>query len=145
MGATMFTKTVETSVAIQAPANKVWAVVGTLEHYKSWNRATLFGRAATPGKLQLMRVRLGALWLPVPVLIRHCDARQGLRWTGGIPGLITGSHYFRVEAGDETHARLVQGEDFSGLLVPVLLPLLDSTLAALYAGINADAKAASEG
>lgn len=140
----MFSKTLETSVVINAPAGKVWSVVGALEHYAGWNRATLFNRAAIPGQFRLMRVRLGILWLPVPVLIRQCDAQQGLRWTGGIPGLITGSHYFRVESQGKNQARLVQGEDFAGLLVPVLLPWLGSTLDALYTGYNADAKAYCE-
>ena len=136
-----FRKTIESATAVDAPAEQVWQVITDLPRYRDWNRATRFNTAPTVGKMQLMMVKLGFLWLPVPVLIQHCDAQQGLRWIGGIPGLITGSHYFRAEPVDDQHTRLVQGEDFYGLLVPVLLPLLGSILGTLYATINADTKA----
>jgi hypothetical protein len=137
----LFSKTIESAVDIDATFDSVWNTVANLPGYHEWNRATRFAVPAVVGKLQTMRVKLGPLWLAVPVLIQHCDAQQGLRWVGGIPGLITGSHYFRVEKTGENHVRLVQGEDFTGLLVPVLLPLLGGVLATLYAGINADTKA----
>lgn len=138
----LFRKTIESAVEIDAPFDTVWATVANLPVYQQWNRATRFAVPAVVGKLQTMRVKLGPLWLAVPVLIQHCDAQQGLRWVGGIPGLITGSHYFRVESLGENRVRLVQGEDFAGLLVPVLLPLLGGILGTLYAGINADTKTA---
>lgn len=136
----LFSKTIESAVEIDAPFDAVWNTVANLPGYHEWNRATRFAVPAVVGKIQAMKVKLGPLWLAVPVLIQHCNAQQGLRWVGGIPGLITGSHYFRVERLGEQRVRLVQGEDFTGLLVPVLLPLLGGILGTLYAGINADTK-----
>lgn len=134
----MFRQTITTSIDIDAPAGQLWQLVGTLECYAGWNSATVFRTPAKAGRIQLMRVKLGGLWLPVPVLIQHCDQHNGLRWIGGIPGLITGSHYFCIEPVDAQRSRLVQGEDFTGLLVPLLLPLLGSVLNSLYSSINHD-------
>lgn len=137
----IFRKSINSAIDIHAPDELVWHTLEDLQRYRAWNQATRFNTAPKVGKIQLMMVRLGTLWLPVPVLIQHCNAQQGLRWIGGIPGLITGSHYFRTQAIDRNRTRLEQGEDFFGLLVPLLLPLLDNVLGTLYDNINVDAKA----
>ena len=140
----IFRQSIRSGIEIEATGDRVWQNLSDLEQYRHWNRSTRFNTAPKAGKVQLMLVKLGVLWLPVPVLIQHCNARQGLRWIGGIPGLITGSHYFQPQAIDQNRSRLAHGEDFSGLLVPVLLPLLSKVLDALYDTINSDIKAQCE-
>ena len=112
----IFRQSIRSSIEIEARSDRLWQTLSDLEQYRHWNRSTRFNTAPKAGKAQLMLVKLGVLWLPVPVLIQHCNARQGLRWIGGIPGLITGSHYFQPQAIDQNRSRLAHGEDFSGLL-----------------------------
>lgn len=85
-----------------------------------------------------MTVRLFGIRISLPVLIEIFVEKQQLRWRGGIPGLMTGSHYFdlRESADDAKVTRLVQGEYFNGVFVPLILPLIRSELNNLYAGIN---------
>ena len=58
-----------------------------------------------------------------------------------IPGLFVGRHYFRLEA--EGACRLVHGEQFSGLLLPLMGGMLADTEKGFHA-INAALKARAE-
>lgn len=66
-----------------------------------------------------------------------------LVWRGSvaIPGLFVGRHYFRLEA--EGACRLVHGEQFSGLLLPLMGGMLADTEKGFHA-INAALKARAE-
>ncbi len=136
----MLKQTIESKTLINTQGDKVWQALQTLADYQRWNSATQFKRNPRVGKVQLMSVKLGLFPLLVPVLIQYCDEKQGLRWIGGIPGLITGSHYFHYEAVSENETQLIQGEDFNGVLVPILLALLKQPLATLYDTVNQDLK-----
>lgn len=134
----------ETSVTIQAPIEKVWQRLSQLESYASWNARTRFHQQPKLGQTQKMRVKLFGLWLSVPVKIQSFNFSDGIRWQGGIPGLYTGSHYFRLQAGKNDTTTLIQGEDFEGVLVPALWPVIKKELQSLYEGMNQDLKSVCE-
>lgn len=52
-----------------------------------------------------------------------------LRWRGSlpIPGLFTGEHYFLLTSPAAGKTHLVHGENFTGLLIPLLGGLLKAT------------------
>lgn len=68
-----------------------------------------------------------------------------LAWRGSvaIPGLFVGRHYFRLEADGESACRLVHGEQFSGLLLPLMGGMLADTEKGFHA-MNAALKARAE-
>jgi len=134
------TVTIETSVEINAHIDQVWQVLSRLENYKAWNSGTWFNKKAEPGKKQVMHVKLLGRWLAVPVEILHHHVEQGVRWRGGIPFVFTGSHYFKLENKNNQTTVLIQGEDFNGIFVPLLLPVLKKSLQSLYLGMNNDIK-----
>jgi len=70
---------------------------------------------------------------------------QEVRWRGSlpIPGLFTGEHYFRLEPQAGGSTRFVHGENFSGLLLPVLGGILAATQQGFEA-MNAALKARAE-
>ncbi|MFQ3665679.1 MAG: SRPBCC domain-containing protein, partial [Sphingomonadaceae bacterium] len=78
-----------------------------------------------------------------PTLLVAEPARE-LRWRGRLvlPGLFDGEHWLRLQP-DGTSTRLVHGERFSGLLVPLLAGTLDRTRAGFEA-MNAALKAEAE-
>lgn len=57
------------------------------------------------------------------------DADRELRWKGNLilPGIFDGEHYFRLEQAGADQVRLIQGEIFSGLLIPFFGQLLLET------------------
>ena len=134
----------ETSVRIAAPMDRVWSALSDLESYRHWNSRTHFSESAVLGQKLWMRVKLFGLWLPVPATIQSCSLRDGLRWQGGIPSIYTGSHYFRLVDDGDGGSLLIQGEDFAGVSVRLLWPLLKTELHGLYEAMNREIKAHCE-
>ena len=139
------TANIETSIQINADINKVWSALSRLEQYKPWNAGTWFRKAPVLGKWQIMHVKMFGLWVVIPVKILTYDLNDGVRWRGGIPFIFTGSHYFKLEKQADDKTLFIQGEDFDGIAVPLLLPLMKKTLNPLYHGGNSDIKVFCEG
>lgn len=135
-------RNIESTIEINAPSAAVWSRLSCLNNYATWNSKTRFAANGAMDKTILMRVKLFGLWLPVPVRIQTFSPTAGLRWKGGIPGIFTGSHYFRLEPLRKGRTLLRQGEDFSGLCVRPLWTVLRNELAALHQSINSDLQAA---
>lgn len=129
-------RTVSSAIDIDAPPSQVWAVLTDLSGYPAWN--PLFprgsGQLAVGERLTLAsRPTVGrAMTIRVKLLAVRPDTE--LRWVGGLPGLIGGEHSFVLTAADGG-TRLVQGETFRGLLVPLSGKLLGG-LEADYAALN---------
>ena len=51
-----------------------------------------------------------------------------IRWVGRVlvPGLFDGEHYFKIEPLEDGKVRFIQGEKFTGVLVPFMSGLIDS-------------------
>ena len=66
-----------------------------------------------------------------PTVLR-AEPNRELRWIGHLlmPGLFDGEHYFLIEGHDGNETRFVQGERFTGVLVPLmgLLGLFPKTI-----------------
>ncbi|CAA0103750.1 Uncharacterised protein [BD1-7 clade bacterium] len=134
------------AVTVHAPIDEVWRHLSAIEKYPQWNRRATFDHKNQPvvtGRKLRMRVRLFGMTVSVPAVIECLDHNRELRWKGGIPGIYTGSHYFRLTSeGNETV--LVQGEDFNGIAVPLLWPVIKAELHRLYAEMSDDLAAVSE-
>ncbi|CAA0092080.1 Uncharacterised protein [BD1-7 clade bacterium] len=134
------------AVTIHAPIDEVWRHLSAIEQYPQWNRRATFDHKNQPviaGRKLRMRVRLFGVVVPVPAVIECLEHQQELRWKGGIPGIYTGSHYFRLEAAGKDTI-MVQGEDFQGVAVPLLWPVIKAELHRLYAEVAEDLAAVSE-
>ena len=82
--------------------------------------------------------------IDAPVTLERYSLGDGVRWQGGIPALYTGNHYFRLVDDGGGGTVLVQGEEFSGVFVALLWPLLKTELYGLYEGMNCEIKACCE-
>lgn len=127
---------VETCVNIHASKETVWRVLSDLQAYGTWNIRTHFDQTPTLNVKQVMRVKLFGVWLSVPVIIQTVDINDGLRWQGGITGIYTGSHYFKIIENSGGGITLYQGEDFHGIFVPLMWPFLKRELNGLYVSMN---------
>jgi hypothetical protein len=113
-------KTISATIAIDAPAMAVWAVLTDLNRYPEWN--PLFREASgevTAGKrirLRSVRPASGRLMTVKPEIVA-AEPGVELRWAAGLPGIIGGEHTFALSPADGG-TRLVQSESFRGLLVP---------------------------
>ena len=118
-----FTLTAEirTEIDIEAPPEKVWAVLTDFRAYPEWNPfiQKIEGTAAVGETLNAEMHPLhmdSAQSFSPEVLV--ADENKELRWLGDLllPGIFDGEHFFQIEA-TETGSRLVNGENFRGILL----------------------------
>lgn len=143
----MFNRSLETTVDILAPAEVVWSVLADTAAWSEWNPTLtrcegkleagqrLVVTAQPPGR--------GAWTFKPTVLTVEPNAELVWRGSVAIPGLFVGRHYFRLEAEGESACRLVHGEQFSGLLLPLMGGMLADTEKGFHA-MNAALKARAE-
>lgn len=133
---------------VAAPLAEGWRVMTDFIAYPAWNplMRAVTGEPRVGARLKLRVARkLGAeetMFLPAKV--RVVRPEQEIAWGGGVPGLLDVHHYFRFEATATGH-RFVHGEIFSGVLVPLLWPLLRARIRqANYEAVNQAFKARVE-
>jgi hypothetical protein len=61
-------------------------------------------------------------------------------WAGRLPGLLRAEHYFVIEHIGPARVRFRHGEIFSGLLVPIVWPILRRSGREVYEAMNAALK-----
>lgn len=118
-------RSIETSIRIDATPEAVWEALTDFEAYAEWNPllTEVTGEARQGARLT---VRIDPPGLPDmrlrPRLIA-VEKPNRLAWRGRLllPGVFDGHHEFRVEP-EADGVRFVQREEFSGVLVPALLP-----------------------
>lgn len=131
----LFHFTLQTEVVINAPLKTVWEVLTDFEHYREWN----------PHFYLLQRIDL-ASGLPKELLIH-------LHWPGlspseyrlqvtefepfkqvsglglyKVPRLMDGHSHYSLQEIHSNQTRLIHQEDFRGLLVPLFLPWLKTSI-----------------
>lgn len=112
--------------------------------YADWSEHLRFHAPLAVGDKVPMSVRLFGQSITVKVRIEALDEARELRWRGGPPGLITGTHYLRLEASNGG-TLLRHGEVFRGIALPLLWPGLRGELGRFYRAINRALKARVEG
>lgn len=131
---------VETSLVIDASVDAIWKVLTDFASYDAWNPVVkkARGRASVGADLDFV-LQIGPLKAPIAARVVEADGRE-LRWEGprvrALSPIARGSHYFRLEALDETRTRLVHGEDFGGPVFALPWKVLGPQLEKSYAALN---------
>jgi hypothetical protein len=142
------TRHIDTQILIQAPPERVWALLTDFAAYPDWNPfiVSLEGKAEWGERLQV-RIRTGAgkehLFKPV---VLQATAPTRLRWLGrvGVPGLFDGEHDFELEP-EGSGTLLHQRESFQGYLVPLLWRTVGPATRAGFEAMNEALKTRAEG
>ena len=138
----MPSKHVETRITVDASPEQVYAILTDFESYPRWCRQLQLKLGGDErdgvrvGKRVWLRVNPSPV--PIPCRLEVTDRGRELRWVGGPVGLLYGSHYFELRpvAGEPDKTEVVHAETFSGLLVPLLWPVMKGQLHRLYEGMN---------
>ena len=112
-----------TIVTIDAPASRVWDVLSDLEGYKSWNPfLTSATGPLTPEHKITVSAKLGKHTITFHPQIVAVQPGRKLAWRGTLllPAILEGDHEFELEALDQSHTRLIQSEQFRGVLLGFL-------------------------
>lgn len=129
---------IHTSIEIAAPAGAVWSALTDVESYPEWNPYTRIEGEPRVG--ERLRVSPGPEAGRAPTFrprVLVADGRE-LRWLGHLlaPGLFDGEHSFVVEELEEGRSKFTQSEEFSGLLVGVLMRFIGEGTEANFRGVN---------
>ena len=118
-----------TEIVIRSSAESVWAELVDLEAYSEWNPFVVqaSGQVVVGGKLEVRIQPPGKSAMTFKPTVTKVAKNQELRWLGRLllPGAFDGEHIFEIFPHDESSVRLVQRENFKGLLVPLLWNDLD--------------------
>lgn len=119
---------IRTEIEIAAPAEQVWEVLADTEAYPEWNPFIISstGNLEEGGQLTNEISNDGSTRTFKPRVLVVNEAKE-LRWIGrfGAPGIVDGEHYFILEDAGDGRTRLIQGETFTGVLVPFAGRALD--------------------
>ena len=124
-----------TCIEIEAPPERVWAVLVDLPSYAQWNPFIVAADGvAEEGQRLTLRMAVGGRTHTVrPTVTAREDGRL-LRWRGrlAVRGVFDGDHRHELEA-TRRGTRYVHRERLTGLLVPFVGTLLADTQAAFEA------------
>ena len=117
-----------TEVEIEAPPERVWAVLTDFARYHEWNPfiTRIAGELSAGRKLSVtLSPPDGREWTLRPSLV-VCDAPRELRWLGHLwfKGLFDGEHFFQCHDAGGGRTRFVHGENVTGFLVKYVAPTL---------------------
>ncbi len=115
-------KNIQTEILILADNAKVWDVLMNFDSYPKWNPfiTSISGEPKLGSRLTVSIKPPGGNGMTFKPNILTLEANKEFRWKGklGINGIFDGEHYFILEVLENDKTKFIQGEKFSGLLVP---------------------------
>jgi len=113
-----------TEIEIDAPAERVWAVLTDFDRFPDWNPfiRRIRGNVQVGSRLDVFIGASGTREMRFRPTVMKVVPNRELRWLGrlGLPRLFDGEHIFQIEPLGSMRARFIQREQFRGLLAPLL-------------------------
>jgi hypothetical protein len=138
------TKQLSAEIDIDATPERVWQVLTDFAAYPEWNPflTRAVGEATTGSRLELRMQPVGGRGMTFRPTVLEANPGHRLRWIGRFlaPGIFDGEHSFTIQALGEARARVVQQEEFRGLLVPLMARSLDRRTLPAFEQMNAALK-----
>ena len=137
-----------TDIEINAPAERVWQVLTDFPSLPEWNpfMRSAEGNIAEGPRLKIRLQPPGGMGMTIKLTVLKAEPNRELRWRGHLlmSGLFDGEHFFTIESVGEGRVRFVQGEDFRGVLVPLMWPMLRKSTRRGFEEMNQALKARAE-
>jgi hypothetical protein len=118
-------------IEIDAPPERVWAVVTEFAAYPEWNPfiRRIDGELRVGARLEVRIEPPGARATTFKPTVRAVESDRELRWLGRllVPGIFDGEHSLLIEPREGGRSRFVQSERFSGVLVGPFKGMLAKT------------------
>jgi hypothetical protein len=141
-------KQLRAHIDIHATPQQIWQILTDFAAYPQWN-PFMTRAAGTPHPGQRLRIRLqpvgGRAVTFRPTVLEATPGRE-LRWLGHllVPRIFDGEHQFTIQPLGDGQVRLIQQEDFRGLLVPLLAASLDRRYLPAFQQMNQALKRRAE-
>jgi hypothetical protein len=130
-------KRIETEIDLPAVPSAVWDELVNTASIGDWNPfiTSLSGVFEVGERLRVRIAPVGGRPMTFKPRVTVVEPGRRLEWLGtmGLPGLFDGRHSFTLTPVGDGGTRLVQAEDFSGVLIPFTGKLLGRTEAGFEA------------
>lgn len=117
-------KQVSSEIEINASPERVWQVLTDFPAFSEWNPflRSVEGELEVGQRLKVYIKGSKGMGMTFKPTVLKAEPSREFRWLGHLlmPGLFDGEHYFIIEELEATRVRFVQGEKFTGLLVPLM-------------------------
>ena len=111
-----------TDIVINATADSVWDALTDFESVPAWNPfiKQISGDIEMGSRIEVRLQPPEGRGMTFRPTVLNAEPNRELRWIGRIliPGIFDGEHYFRIEPQADGGVRFIQGEKFTGVLVP---------------------------
>ena len=138
-----------TEIDIDAPTEAVWSALMNFENYGAWNPFVreISGEPRVGNVLSVFIKPEGGSGMKLRPKVVKADENRVFAWKGklGINGIFDGQHEFIIEPKTAGTVRFVHREEFSGVLVPVLWPMLEKNTRRGFEDMNKALKTLIEG
>ena len=138
-----------TEIDIDAPAEAVWSALMDFENYGAWNPFVreISGEPIPGNKLKVFIKPEGGSGMKLAPEVVTINENKVFAWKGklGISGIFDGKHEFIIESKIDNSVRFIHREKFSGILVPILWPMLEKNTRRGFEDMNKALKSLVEG
>jgi hypothetical protein len=145
---TLSTKTLRTEIAINAPPKIIWKHLTDFDKHNEWNPfiKSISGKISVGSQLSVTIQSSGQDAMDFKPELLVVKENEELRWLGRVfmPKLFDGEHYFILEGNSDGGTRLIQGENFTGILAYLLWGSIEQDTRNGFEEMNSAIKARSE-
>lgn len=125
-GQSLSSNQIGTTIIIERNIDQVWEVFSNFGKYSEWSTfiESIEGELCEGGIITVFIRPPNDNGMEFRPKVLKYEEKSELRWKGKLffHGLFDGEHFFKLESISENRTRFTQGEKFSGLLVPFVLP-----------------------
>ncbi len=115
-------RSISTQIIINASVDQVWKELTDFAKYPEWNPfiRKLSGEIKTGNRIEVIFQIEGTKPMKFTPEIKVIEKNKMFQWEGHllIPGIFTGKHTFLLVPMEANKTKLIQKEDFKGILVP---------------------------
>ena len=141
-------KQLVTHIEINASPEKIWAVLTDFANYKNWNPFVkeLTGNVELGENIMVMLQPPGSSAMKFTPVVTSFEKNERFSWKGKlfIGGLFDGEHIFELKPVADRKTLFVQRENFSGILIPFLGKMIDTTTRKGFEAMNIKLKELAE-
>lgn len=133
-------KTIETRSVINGSIKDVWAVLTNFTLYHEWSPVINIEGSPMLGSNLLVSIKIkkNKLMKFKPSIITF-EPESELKWIGKIFNsqyFFVGEHYFKLRQMDVNRVELVHSETFTGILLPLLWPMIAKDTQVAFENFN---------
>ncbi len=140
-------KKLQTQIEIEATPEIVWDTLVDFAAYPQWNPfvVSIEGEPTVGAKLRATLDPPGGKKATFKPTVTAVEENSYFEWLGkiGFKGVFDGRHQFRIEP-SPTGTRFTQSEEFTGVLAPLLMRMLDKSTRAGFEAMNSALKSRTE-